>query len=511
MAGLRPVLRSGPTTRTSRHTANGATGFALRLGYEFNEHLRQAWNYTLVDRDVFNVASQRELLHQRPGRAHVAVAARPDAVAGLPRQHGRSAHRLHRRASARISPASAAMRSYIRTKLDGTYYIPLDRFTGNSDWGIALSGGIGYFFNLGAPGTDHRPVLPGRRQSARLPGRRRGPARRDHRRQPRRPLHLDADRPSCVSRCRSPPDIGLSGRAFVDVGGLTQASFESAMYRRIPLLCRRQHLSADLRQCAAARRRRRGRLVAHAVRPHQYRHHAVRREAEIRPDAGFPFRFRHEVLVRHISHCLTAAILARGRFCSPPPGAHAQQGPDWFVPGGGQQQQPRRPRRAARNPAPRPGRARTPQPVAPLGQPPVRHARGCRPPGAAEAARCSSSCRPSRRCRPMPKGAAPPAAVIGVLGVPEIMRACAAAQEVEKVIGERRQKLNEDAQKEQAALARHAAAACERSAASSAPTRSGPRSASCRSGSRTRSGSSATATASSRRRRSSRSRRSSAR
>ncbi len=51
----------------------------------------------------------------------------------------------------------------------------------------------------------------------------------------------------------------------------------------------------------------------------------------------------------------------------------------------------------------------------------------------------------------LPKGAAPPAAVIGVLGVPEIMRAATASQQVEKVIGERRAKLNEDAQKEQTA------------------------------------------------------------
>ena len=51
----------------------------------------------------------------------------------------------------------------------------------------------------------------------------------------------------------------------------------------------------------------------------------------------------------------------------------------------------------------------------------------------------------------LPKGAAPPAAAIGVLGVPEIMRAATAAQQVEKTIAERREKLNEDAQKEQAA------------------------------------------------------------
>ena len=51
----------------------------------------------------------------------------------------------------------------------------------------------------------------------------------------------------------------------------------------------------------------------------------------------------------------------------------------------------------------------------------------------------------------LPKGAAPPAGVIGVLGVPEIMRAATASQQVEKIIGERREKLNQDAQKEQAA------------------------------------------------------------
>ncbi len=51
----------------------------------------------------------------------------------------------------------------------------------------------------------------------------------------------------------------------------------------------------------------------------------------------------------------------------------------------------------------------------------------------------------------LPKGSTPPAAVIGVLGVPEIMHAASAAQQVEKVIAERREKLNQDAQKEQAA------------------------------------------------------------
>ncbi len=52
---------------------------------------------------------------------------------------------------------------------------------------------------------------------------------------------------------------------------------------------------------------------------------------------------------------------------------------------------------------------------------------------------------------PLGRGPAPPAAVIGVLGIPDIMHASTAAQQVEKVVGERREKLNADAQKEQVA------------------------------------------------------------
>ncbi len=50
----------------------------------------------------------------------------------------------------------------------------------------------------------------------------------------------------------------------------------------------------------------------------------------------------------------------------------------------------------------------------------------------------------------IPKGAAPPAAVIGVLSVPDVMRQSVAAQQVERTLGARRDKLNQDAQKEQA-------------------------------------------------------------
>ena len=37
------------------------TGGALRIGYEFNEHLRQAWTYSLVDRNVYDIQSGASL------------------------------------------------------------------------------------------------------------------------------------------------------------------------------------------------------------------------------------------------------------------------------------------------------------------------------------------------------------------------------------------------------------------------------------------------------------------
>jgi Skp family chaperone for outer membrane proteins len=52
----------------------------------------------------------------------------------------------------------------------------------------------------------------------------------------------------------------------------------------------------------------------------------------------------------------------------------------------------------------------------------------------------------------MVSGAAPPAIVTGVLSIPDVMRIAVAAQEVDKVLGARRQKLTDDEQKEQQSL-----------------------------------------------------------
>jgi outer membrane protein insertion porin family len=198
-------------------------GFDVRAGYDFNEYLRQVWTYSLVGRTVFNViAGASPFITQLQGYT-------------LLSQFSQAITLDHR--DSKIDPHTGYLLSFgtdfaglggnvnfVRNNLNGQYFIPLDRFTGNSDWGVALTGSVGYMNNLGKQeqiidrfflGGDnlrgfqiggagpHDPVtgdpLGGRfiwTQSTEL----------------RFPLPVS-------------PDLGLSGRAFVDVGALTQANF----------------------------------------------------------------------------------------------------------------------------------------------------------------------------------------------------------------------------------------------------------------------------------------------
>ena len=118
----------------------------------------------------------------------------------------------------------------------------------------------------------------------------------------------------------------------------------------------------------------------------------------------------------------------------------AQQGQDWFVPGQPQKSTAPRPNTTHVNPR------NAQPPAAGVGA----GAEAATPPGPPPP-QMQLQLPPVPQLPPLPKGPAPPAAVIGVLGVPEVMRASTAAQEVERAIGGRRAKLNQDAQKEQAA------------------------------------------------------------
>jgi Skp family chaperone for outer membrane proteins len=117
------------------------------------------------------------------------------------------------------------------------------------------------------------------------------------------------------------------------------------------------------------------------------------------------------------------ALLALG--VAPP--AAAQQNQQWFVPpgqGGAQQPAQGQPQRPAQGQGQGQGQGQ---------------AQGQRPPQAAQ--------RPGA----LPAGQSPPAAVIGIVDVPEIQRDSSAFNQVREEIEKRRQRLNDDLQREQVA------------------------------------------------------------
>jgi outer membrane protein insertion porin family len=116
---------------------------------------------------------------------------------------------------------------FVRGNLNAAYYIPLEHVLGNPDWGLKFAGSTGYMALLsgGREEIIDRFFLGGDN----LRGFETGGAG---------PHDAATGDPlggrfiwTGTTEMRFPlpvsPDLGLNGRAFVDVGGLTEASFRS--------------------------------------------------------------------------------------------------------------------------------------------------------------------------------------------------------------------------------------------------------------------------------------------
>jgi Skp family chaperone for outer membrane proteins len=119
--------------------------------------------------------------------------------------------------------------------------------------------------------------------------------------------------------------------------------------------------------------------------------------------------------------------------------AQDQQNPGWFVPN---QPHPAAPAgRAAAAPAPVPAPVETvPESVPAVDEP-----------GAASQ-QVQVQLPPAPEIPPIAKGPPTPAAIVGIVSIPDALRVSTAYQQADKVFNERHKKLDEDAQKEQVAL-----------------------------------------------------------
>jgi outer membrane protein insertion porin family len=198
-------------------------GFTLRLGYDFNDHLSQVWSYSLVNRTVFDISSTASIFIA--DQAGTTLLSQVSQVLTL--DYRDSKVDPHYGSISSIATDFAGLGGdvdFIRTSVNEAYYIPLDHFTGNSDWGFKLAAGAGYLWN-----EDKQEQIIDRffLGGDNLRGFEIGGAG-PHDSISGDPLGgrfiwtgtFELKYPLPVS-----PDLGLSGRAFIDVGGLSEASF----------------------------------------------------------------------------------------------------------------------------------------------------------------------------------------------------------------------------------------------------------------------------------------------
>ena len=123
-------------------------GFALRMGYEINERLRQSWSYSLVDREIYDVdPNTSRFIQEQAGRTLLSQV---------------STTVTYDRRDSRIEPRSGYVVrggmdwaglggdvTYVRFRGDAQYYVPFERLLGDPDYVLVLAAGAGYLAPYG--------------------------------------------------------------------------------------------------------------------------------------------------------------------------------------------------------------------------------------------------------------------------------------------------------------------------------------------------------------------------
>ncbi len=199
-------------------------GGTARIGYAYNRYLSQSWNYSLIDRHVSNINTAASLYIQDESGYSLL------SQVGTTLAYDRRDSRLqpHTGYIVRIGGDLSGLggnEKYIRGKLDASYYIPLDRFTNNHDWTIALVAGTGYLADYSGGRQDivDNFYLGGDNLRGFLDGGV-GPHSVPTNKYPASDALGGRFIYTQSTTLNFPlplgPDLGLSGRTFADVGGL---------------------------------------------------------------------------------------------------------------------------------------------------------------------------------------------------------------------------------------------------------------------------------------------------
>jgi outer membrane protein insertion porin family len=205
-------------------------GGSFRAGYEFNERLRQSWAYTLTRRNVFNIDPEASLsIQEQQGVTWL-------SQIGQTLTYDTRDSRLDPRRGyvVRLGTDLAGLGgdvAYVRARVDGSYFIPFERWLGDPDYVLAISGSAGVMqsfadkperivdrFFLGGENLRGFAVAGAGPRDTTSPNRDSlgGRVMWTQSTEMRFPLPV-------------PSELGLLGRAFVDVGSLSDVDARSGV------------------------------------------------------------------------------------------------------------------------------------------------------------------------------------------------------------------------------------------------------------------------------------------
>ncbi|QEO16643.1 outer membrane protein assembly factor BamA [Acetobacter vaccinii] len=134
--------------QTYQNYSEGRYGITLRMGYSYNRYLSQSWNYNLARRWVGDTWSESSwyVLDQK-GKS---LLSQIGTTLMYDRRDNRMAPRKGYYVSAGVDFAGlGGDEKYVRGKINGAYYVPLDDLTNSHNWTLAFRGGAGYLGDWG--------------------------------------------------------------------------------------------------------------------------------------------------------------------------------------------------------------------------------------------------------------------------------------------------------------------------------------------------------------------------
>ncbi len=129
-----------------RETREGGT---VRLGYAYNNYISQSWNYSLVYRSVNEVVDGASV-YVNAENGSSTLSQFGEQISIDTRDSRVEPHKGWVLRLAEDVAGAGGNTDYIRSKVDADYYVPLDYLTGNRLWTVVIKGGAGYLTDFGS-------------------------------------------------------------------------------------------------------------------------------------------------------------------------------------------------------------------------------------------------------------------------------------------------------------------------------------------------------------------------